>query len=547
MQISLLGLALFIQAPEVSTQETPQPILVLQMPDPVATIGEFLHGPLHETIIRSELWTMAQALPEFSAAELGWNFFLKPAGGDAALAVASFAGDGLYLFVSPGLDGEADEGDWVLIGLGHDGDLAQDCFMPPLQLKGIERSAFRGENWEISIGEETTLMRRENRFLVGSNLTLMHQWLEVDIAELALKPGVASIGRAGASDIFGWIDGEALRNEEFTDKPNDAGASYLVGDLHEALRTAPWAALRFDIQEHTLLMEFIAPAGDAIRDTHAPYFPEVLEIPMPNLEHGIGQGVFSRDLAEWWAGRADFLTERGLAETIEGDGLMKVLFARDPAADVFQHLESEIRWLVAPLSAAHGENLSLEYPAAAMGVRFKENAPEDLEQAFANAYLSAIAFANFDIGSKGQPTLEMNVQMEESGKIYSATYPEWTVEGKKPERYNLSPSMLVMPNGELWISSSLGLLEEIASAPVKLVSRSGMWFDFQMNELAQIIERDRPHLVANRMLEEGGDLEAAEKFTDFVFAAIQLIDGGGARSFLDQDRMHVEMQLRFVP
>lgn len=545
MQVPLLCLGLLLQSPAVPELETPQPVLVLEMPDPVATMSAFLQGPLHETVVQSEFWGLMQAIPEFSAAKLGWNFFLSPAGGDAKLAVASFAGDGLYLFVMPGQ--EAGESDWVIVGLGHDGDLAQDCIMPPLQLNGVERKAFRGETWEVPVNNTTTLLRSENRFLVGTKPELLRQFAKLDVSKLASNQDFTHLEGTLASDVFGWIDGNALRKSDFTEKPDDAGASYLVGELHEAIRTADWAVMSLDIQDQNFLMQFTIPASETLRETHAPFFPEVREIPMPDLENGIGQAVFARDLAHWWAGRADYLTDRGLAETIEGDGLLTTLFARDPAADVFFHLEPEIRWLVASLPSSEADSLSAEYPAAAMGIRFKESAPKDLEQAFANAFLSAITFANFDVGNQGQPTLELNIQMEESGKIYSAAYPEWTVEGKKPERYNLSPSMLVRPNGELWISSSLGLLEEIVSAPVNMVTASGMWIEFEMKELTQIIERYRPHIVANRMLEEGGDLEAAEKFTDYVLSGISLMEGGGIRSFLNGDRMHLEMSLRLVP
>ncbi|PCJ54417.1 MAG: hypothetical protein COA70_04645 [Planctomycetota bacterium] len=546
MQITLLCLSLFLQAPATPELEPPQPLLVLKMPDPVATVGEFLHGALHETVVQSKLWGMARKLPEFSAVEVGWNFFLKPAGGDANLFVASFAGDGLYLFVVAGPElenGEKGKGEWALVGLGHDGELAQDCFVPPLQLKGMARSAFHGESWEVQVDDKITFMRQENRFLIGSNATLLHQLVGADLAQLAAHEDIVQVDGNLPPDISGWINGDALRKDGFTDKPNNAGASYLFGELHEALRTAPWLAVELDIQDQSLALQFTTPASESFRDSHAPYFPGVREIPMPALEQGILYGVFSRDLAHWWAGRAEYLTARGLAETIEGDGVLKLLFARDPAADVFLHLEPEIRWLVAPLQSSDADRLSVEYPAAAMGLQFKENAPDDLEQAFSNAFLSAITFANFDGGNMGQPTLEMNIRLHESGKIYTAAYPKWTTEDKKPGRYNLSPSMLVMPNGGLWISSSLGLLEEIASAPVQMVSAGGMWLDFEMKELAAILHRDRAHVVANRMLEEGGDLEAAERFTEFVFAAIDLMQSGGVRSFLDGEKMHLELQL----
>jgi len=526
-------------------------MMVVELPNPVATMRELLHGPMQQSVVQSEIWALAKKRPEYAVAEGGWRFLLQPAGGDAELFVASFAGDGLFLAAMPGVEGDAKQAaDWVLLGFGHDGDLAQDCLMPPLQLQGIERAAFRGESWEIVLDERISLLREGNRFLVGSNRAYMKQLSTTPRADLDAwlqNPSSLVTDNEITPDLRGWILGDALREDGFEEKPANAAASYLVGELHEALRTAPWLSMSFDIDGHSLQLEFTAPASEEMRSTHRPFFPTLGEIPMPLLDQLILEGVFTRELATWWAGRADYLTERGLNETIEGDGALKLLFGRDPAADVFLHLEPEIRWLLAPLDESTANNLSVEYAALAMGFRFKQDAPKDLEQAFANAFLSAITFANFDTGQSGQPTLEMNMKMDERGKMYSAAYPKWPHESKKPERYNFSPSLLILPDGELWISSSLGLLEEIASAPVKLVSASGMWLEFQMQDLMQIVERDRAHFVANRMLEEGGDLEAAEQFVDLAFGLIRLIDSGSVRSFLKDDRMLLQLELGFTP
>lgn len=268
---------------------------------------------------------------------------------------------------------------------------------------------------------------------------------------------------------------------------------------------------------------------------------------MPELAHGILEGVFARDLAHWWAARNLYMSERGVAETVEGDGVMTTLFGRDPGSEVYLHLESEIRLIAASLPASESADLSVEYPAGALGLRLKEDAPEDLGDAFANAFFSAITFANFDGGAMGESALSMDIHALPNGRIYAATYPKPAEGTKAPQRNNFSPSLLLRDDGELWFSSSLGLLEEIAAAPVALVPARGMWLDFRMEELAKILRRDRSHLVANRMLEEGGDLEAAEGFIDMVLASLDLVEGVGLRSFLDGEHMRLEFELHVAP
>ena len=548
MLMPLLLVGLLLQTPgnssaaQTSPAEPLSPLLVIEVPQPVATMHKLLQGPIHDRLVDSALWSVLEGLPGYSAVLVGWNSLLAPAAGDPESFLTSLAGDGLYLFLLPG-DTDAI---WAVVALGLDGDLAQDCIAPLLQLAGIPRKQMRGESWTVALGE-AQLMRQDDRFLIASDLATLERLRDAPIREWATHPEAVAFHGIEAPDISGWMAGDLLRVNGYPELPANAGASYLAGEVHEALRTADWVGLRFLIDGSSLRLDLAAAATEELRESHAPFFPEVQDVPMPRLRQGIMRGIFARDLAHWWAARSLYMTERGVAQTLEGESTIATLFGRDPGSEIFLHLENEIRLLSASLPASESDNLSVEYPAGALGFRLKEDAPNDLGQAFANAFFSAVTFANFSNPGMGQATLQMDIRPLDDGRIFIARYPAHEAGTKAPARHNFSPSLLLRDNGELWLSSSIGLLEETASAPVEMVAAHGMWMEFRMPELAKIARHDRQVLVANRMLEEGGDLQAAEDFIDLVLSSLNLVEGVAVRSFLDGDFLRLQLRLDFAP
>ena len=502
-----------------------------------------LSGPLQQKLVASPLWGALQEVPGYPAVRVGWDSLLAPAGGDARLFVDSVAGDGLHAFLFAADQGEPQ---WLVVAQGHDGDLAQDCLAPLLGLAGISRKQLRGERWTVSLGD-IQLRRYDDRFLVAEQVEILDRMEQVDLAEARTQPQAQAFPDHATSDLRGWIAGDLLRAEGYEELPEDAGASYLAGEIHEVLRLADWVGMDLRLEGHQVSLAFAAPAGEQLRETHAPFFPEVQEVPMPQLAQGIMEGIFTRDLAHWWAARSLYMSARGVAETVEGESTAALLFGRDPGSEVYLYLESEMRFVAAALPEEESANLSVEYPAGAIGLRFKEDAPDDLGSAFTNAFFAGITFANFDGGAMGESTLQMDILPLENGRIYAASYPAPAEGQKASQRHNFSPSLLLRDDGELWLSSSLGLLKEIAAAPVEMVPAHGMWMDFRMPDMAKILRRDRSLLVANRMLEEGGDLEAAEAFIDLVLTSLDLIEGAAFHSFLEGDFMRLELQLRVSP
>lgn len=553
MLMPLLLVGLLVQQPDSAssapTSELLRPLAVVSLPTPGQTARKMIDGPLVKRLLASDV--LEQVLQEHApgarpAAEAAWQVFFQPLGGDVALFVESLAGDGLRLLLLEGakIDGQLGEPRWAVIADGFDADIAMDCLGPGLQLLGIARQDLRGDHWTVAL-QNMQLMRQGDRFLLAEDHALLESLAEISSGVWRPAPDAHAFPEMPSADLRAWMSGELLRADGYPPLPEDAGASYLAGGMHEVLRTAEWIGARISLEETGLRLEMAAPADAELRKTHAPFFPTVEEVPMPRLERRMMQAVFTRDLAHWWAARSEYMSERGLADTIEGDSTLALLFGRDAGSEVFVHLENQIRLIAAPLPSAEARSLSVEYPAGAFGLQFKEDAPEDLGQAFSNAFFSAITFANFEGGAMDQAALQMDIQAIEGGRIYSATYPSLEEGQKGSARYNFSPALLVREDGALWISSSLGLLEEIAAAPSDPISASGMWMHFEFPEMLALAQRDRPLLVANRMLEEGGDLERAERFIDVAFQAFAALDQATLHSFLDENIFRLRFSLDF--
>ena len=530
-------------APDTSTDvigSLPAPLVAIEIPRPQQLVGQLLDSRFKTKLLDSTVWETLEALPQYPMAMVAWQTFLAPAMGDPEVLLAALAGDGaLLLMTAKGTPGEFD---LCLLTSGHDGELAEDCLAPMLGLAGIARSQMANESWQIPIGE-LVLMRAQDRFAIGTDASLLQKYLQTPFAKLrgdSLPEDCRAAAEKRDAQALAWADGALLRINGYPELPEDAGASYLLADVHEVLRTSAWIGASISLTEGSMVADFFAPAEAAISKSHAPFFPMPFQTPMPLLESTLLQGVFTRDLGEWWTARHLYMQERAVVESVEGDGVLALLFGRDPGSEIFAWLESDMRLLASALPEEQRVGLPIEYPTGAVGFRLKEGAPDDLSDSFVSAFMAAITFANFEGGGMGKETLLLNIEQTEQGSLYSSSYRRPPEGQPLSAAHNLSPSMLIAKDGAIWISSSLSLLKEIAVAPTKLVDAHGMWLDLEVPEVLRVMKRDRSILVANRLLEEGGDIDAANTFVDMMMSGLAIFDTVSVRSRLDDGMMSVQ-------
>ncbi len=510
--------------------------MTVAIPHPSKTLSTFLGSKLWQHFSASPLQEQWKTLPAYAGFSMGRDAVLAASGGDLQMFVDSLAGEGMDFVL---LSATADAPAWALRCWGTDGGLVADGLLPLLQFAGVPRKKIANEHWSVPL-DDIWVQRDGDNFLFSSS-NFQSDWLDEAWRQ------VPAADAEDVADLHVWIAGELLRADGYPDFPEDAGESYILGDVHEVLRRCPWLRMDLSLSGDSLELHSYAPVAESFREEFAPFFPPPHEVSLPQLNDEFFAWVAARDLAQWWAGRHRFLSERGLNETVQSDSDLALLFGRDPGSEVFAYLEPEIRLLGAALPAEEYANLSVEYPGGAMGFRFTADAPKDLGEAFANAYLAAVTFTNFEQNGMGETALQMDMQSLPQGRIYSAHYPDPAEGQKAPARNNLSPSLFVSTDGEVWISSSLGLLKEIVEAPRRKVMASGTWIQFQMKNLLPIAERSRSTLVAHRMLEQGGDLAEAQAFVGQVFDAMSWVEQVQLRLALQDQRMESQLQITFAP
>ena len=522
-------LMLLAPAP-LGDQEPSSPPMVVEVFDPGAFGRSLQHGPLGTALMDSELWSNLKDDPRVKAVEVGIGILLGPVNGEIGDFLDAMAGEGIQI-------GMTSETTWSLVARGRDGDLTEDCLRPLLGFVGVSADQIAGESWSIPVGQAQFVRRGDDFFLLPPD-----QQPPAEGTGIVMPKGYdAARAAANGAKALLFLTGEALRANGYERYPEDLGASLLAADLHEVARVAPWAATALHLEGGELALEAYAPCDEEVLASHAPFFPEVEAAAWPVLPGELMSGTMTRELGTWWTERDLYADESAVVESVEADGNFALLFGHDPGPEVFAHLEPTMHFVVAPLPQDEAEGLLVEFPGAAFGMRLREDAPEDLGSAFANAFIAAVTFANDDGGAQGYEAFVLGVEPHETGTLYTARLRREEGADSLPVRANLSPSMWMGNDGEIWMSTSAGLAQMAVNAPRAARPAAGIGFRVVGENAYQLLERNREAFIAQRSLKEGGDMEAAERYVDLVFAAAQAIEVIEMRSARDGDFFRVRL------
>jgi hypothetical protein len=520
----------------------PSPSLALAVwEEPGATVRAARDGEVALRVRASGVVEELQRRPGFGMAALAWSAISAPVGGDAASFTDALLGRGVAaaLIARPG----AEPGLLVVARMG-DPEAGAECLRQLARLAQLSIEPLEGESWEIPLGE--AFLARAGEWLifasraddiatVRTRLAAFSADGAVAASAPALPPG-ALILRARATggeftpSLWVWLDGALLRANGHAPLPEDLGASLLGGDLHECLRVAEWAGATLRVDGGGLRAEFFAPEPAELGTTHAPFRPDVPAVSLPKIGGAMMRGVIVRDFGGWYNARDQYASAAAVAASVEGDGNLRLLFGRDFGPEVLAWLEPHARLLAARNPDAAARALELELPAAALGLQLRPGAPQGLAHGFVNAYLAAVTFANFQAGAADEQQLLLDLEKTaDGGMLYLARRPALADGAAAPLAHNAEPALFVGSAGEIWISSSIGLLREIVGAPIEVVSAEASWAELDLSAFGPLLTSARGAIVARRLLVNGGDLAAAERFADLVASAAGLFDGAKLR------------------
>lgn len=509
------------------------------IPSPATLVDGFIgEAGLLDGLWDSPLWTLAEDTPGFPLAQMAWTNLLAPVDGDLNAFLDAFAGDGLTLIGAR--RGQSAVG-YGFVAAARDAETAMECLRPMFNLAGIKNAQIRGESWSLMLNQ-AALARNGNYFTyAGSEASALSLAAELALEDPSQR-GVAKVLSAnpGAS-ACAWFDSALFQQNKQMLLPKDAGASLFGAEWHESLLQADWLGMALFANADGLRLSIEVTAPESLRESHAPFFPAVDYVSLPQLEGKMATAILPRDLGGWWNARDLYMSEAAVAQTVESDANMALLFGRDAGSEVFAQLEPVMAVVVRQLPDAEASNLAVEYPAAALRLKKRDQAAEDLGSAFANAFQAAVVFANFSDGAMGAELLSLDVDRIPQGKLYTAVYPKLAEGTLAPARHNLSLALLLADDGEIWISSSVGLLKEIAAAPRYDHAVQGFSMEVSMEPIVALLRRDRETLVAQRMLEEGGDEEAAERFVGLALEALSYLQDISLHSQLRGNRLQLEV------
>lgn len=512
----------------------PQPALALAVWDqPGETVRSVQEGELWRRVEESGLWDALQQKPGVAMAAFAWAGISAPVGGDAARFADALVGGGVGAALLA-RDG-AEPGVFAAARMG-DAEAAADCLLQIARLARIPERDVKGEHWALPLGD--AMLAREGEWLLFATDAVWLDGARSRLADFAAGSAVASSlpesvvrmrSRAAASDppasLWAWMDGALLRADGYEALPQDLGASLLGADLHEAVRVADWAGATLRIGDGGIQAEFVAPEPSDLGETHAPFRPGAPSAALPQLDGSMMRGVIVRDFGGWYNARDLYASAAAVAGSVEGDGNLRLLFGRDFGPEVLAWLEPQARMLVARNPDAAQRALAYELPAAAIGFRLRADAPDGIGQGFVNAFLAAVTFSNFQSGAADEKQLLMDVEKNGDGSLmYLARRPTLSEGARAPLSHNAEPALWIGAGGDIWISSSIGLLREIAVAPLDIVRAEACWAQIEMDPLAALVTQARSAIVARRLLQNGGDFDAAGEFADLVESASRLLD-----------------------
>jgi hypothetical protein len=527
-------------------------LVSVEVADLGASVRALMALPAWERFDEGPLGAAARAEPKVEKALTGLIALGAAAGTDELGLLDALAEGGSVLGLLPPETG-AEEPAAVVIFRAGDAEAVQAAFNTLLALVSLGTMRVSGDNWRIPLGDGVA-ERRDGLFLLGSTASALDQVHAQAQVSASMSESDASLVDApgyreahlllGDVDLAVWARGELfLTSPGIPEKAENVGASLLVGGVAEVLRRTRWAAAGLEVGAEGLSARFLAPAESVeLRESHGPLLPPPAEIEVPRTPARLATLILQRDLGPWWTARDDFVAERGVAESVEADGNLSVVFQRDLGSEVMRWLEPELV-LIVDRNRFDGAAPEPEFPAGALGLTPRAGHPSDYHQAFVNAFMAVITFSNFDGGKDAtRPMLQPDVELLADGsRLYSASYRRTGDTERRPARENLSPGLLLHHDGRVWIGSSDALLRDIAAASGEKVPVHGDALTVDFGGAHDLLEDNEEVLFAQRLLKEGGDARATQDYVERLVAAAGLFDGLRLNSGFHADHYEISV------
>lgn len=244
---------------------------------------------------------------------------------------------------------------------------------------------------------------------------------------------------------------------------------------------------------------------------------------LPEVPGLIGGFTAYRDFATWYRSRDELMAEAVLPEFDKFEaGLGNLLPGKDVGEDVLPLLGENITFVSALQSYDHLKGApGVKLPGFAAIIDLNEaQEAGDIFQLFFQTLLSVL---NFEAGEQGRQPWLIDVKMHGDIKISTARYLENPKGERLPIVFNFLPAAARVGDKYI-VSSSLQLCEQLVEAlqkPPGKVIDSNLLFEVRFDPLAQILEANAEHFIAQRV----GEGRTAKQAEADVTLALTLIRG----------------------
>lgn len=361
-----------------------------------------------------------------------------------------------------------------------------------------------------------------------------------------------------SADVWAAVDLETLRSagvapDLFKGKTDNPGAELILGGLFDALKHAPVASGKLNLNENLELS--LAVPFDIKWATTARrfFFGEEMGgfAPTPLLpENMVANLVSYRDIADWWLSKEDLFEENVIAQLAQADSQLSTIFSgMDFGQDVLGALQPGVQIVVTENSFDDKYVPDVKFPSFAMVGKLRD--PEKIRRKLKIAFQSVIGFVNINLGQQGQPQLDLETETIGDAKISAAQYyyDDQTEEGLM--LFNFSPT-IAFQGPYFIVASSRDLAVELAELAGKKTAENNSAkspptntrLDVDAAVLSRILKENRESLIAQNMLEEGHSRKEAKEAIEIVLAVADFFKDGQLDFQVKPDEMRLNLQLR---
>ncbi|MGV3484984.1 MAG: hypothetical protein ACO1RT_11255 [Planctomycetaceae bacterium] len=346
---------------------------------------------------------------------------------------------------------------------------------------------------------------------------------------------------------------KALANER-TENPL---AELVLGGILANLRETPYVTAALDLRRQGLQLRLSTPHDRGWEPPREYYFGsegDRAAPPLLDVEHRMFAISAHRDLSQMWLRAGDLMTDKANDGLAKADTQLTTFFSgRDFGEDILGSLESDIQ-IVGCLQDFSGVQPQPAIKLPAFALQFRMKNPGETQPELRRVFQSFVGFLNVVGAMNGQPQLDLQLESIGQSQFVFATYiPERDAQESTtaPINFNFSPT-LAFAGERIVLSSSTSLARELlADDSTAATDASGAAAGDSVNAIAiieaepiqQILEVNKPQLVANNMLEKGHSKAAAEQEIGWLLELVGFLKDAQLGLTVNDSQMQLTAEL----